>query len=87
MLTAVRNSHDGMRTSKVVGDATLGAERQQLFGQLVPQLMIGNVETCTGKNGSAVSPGSHTVTSRWLAQAQYFYQDVTTGEYKCIGGQ
>ena len=70
----------------VVADGTVGAKEQQLFGQLVPQLMVGNVEICGSKNGSAVAPGSHVVSSSWLAQAQYFYQDSTSGGYKCVGG-
>ena len=55
------------------------------FGQLVPQLMIGNVEVCGGKNNSASGPHTHRITSSWLAQAQYFWR-TSDGDSKCIGG-
>ena len=55
------------------------------FGQLVPQLMIGNVEICGGGNNSASGPHTHKNTSTWLAQAQYFWE-TSSGAAKCIGG-
>eukprot|EP00041_Stephanoeca_diplocostata_P036679 m.1348104 g.1348104 ORF g.1348104 m.1348104 type:complete len:308 (+) comp24914_c0_seq5:1867-2790(+) len=72
----------------VVADAVAAgsAHLQQVFGQLVPQLMIGDVEICGGINHSAFGNNTHRTTSKWLAQAQYFFTNVVTGEYQCIGG-
>lgn len=39
-----------------------------------------------GVNHSAVGNNTHRTTTTWLAQAQYFFIDITTGESKCVGG-
>lgn len=71
----------------VVADQyTVGPIKTQTFGQILAQVMIGNVEICGGVNHSASGPGTHTFTRTWLAQAQYYFVDVQTSEAKCAGG-
>lgn len=70
----------------VVADGSAGAGAQKLFGQLVPQIMIGNSEVCGGVNHSALGNGTHVPSATWLAQAQYFWFDAATSAPKCIGG-
>eukprot|EP00035_Acanthoeca_spectabilis_P005038 m.109415 g.109415 ORF g.109415 m.109415 type:complete len:282 (-) comp12847_c0_seq1:1403-2248(-) len=71
----------------VVADGhAAGVALETQFGQLVPQLMIGNVEVCHGKNHSAQGPGTHRDAKTWLAQAQYYFRDMWTNEPKCVGG-
>lgn len=69
----------------VVADGVVGAAPQQQFGQILTQLMIGDVETChgPGRNGSALGPGSHIQTDTWLAQSQYFFVDTMTKTPMC----
>tara|TARA_B110000208_G_C11759884_1_gene426480 strand:- start:10 stop:1830 length:1821 start_codon:yes stop_codon:yes gene_type:complete len=73
----------------VIADGTAaGPAAQSIFGQLVPQLMIGNVEVCGGHNNnhSAAGPVSHRNSSTWLAQAQYYWTEVNDGGKRCVGG-